>query len=425
MDIDESRKLWDIGMKAIQALEADRGILASGKEELYGCIFGRDSLLTSLLLLSVYEKTSDGYLLSLVRKVLVNLAKLQGREVNRQSGEEPGKIIHEFRPENHEHLTQNLEHPWYLYPDNVMRSYDTVDATPLFLIALEQYQRLSKDAEILELLKANAADALKWIMKNIDESPHGFVSYGIPADRTFGGLSVQSWMDSGESLFYEEENGSDKISERPPYPIAPVEVQAYAYKALSLWGQQEYAKTLKLKFANSFILPNGEIANAVDGKNRPLTATRSSIGHCLWAGWKSEEGAFESILPTAKIPEVIKRIMEPDMFVPGAGIRTLSALSTRFDANSYHNGSIWPHDTALIAEGIARAGYEHEAHKIREALLTAYEHFQTPIELFKYDDQGIGEYMSDSGQGACRLQAWSAAGLLATIAASNLIPTRA
>ena len=87
-------ELWDIGMDAIRTLEVDRGILASGREELYGCVFGRDSLITSLLLLRVYEKTKDAYLLALVRKVLVNLAKLQGRETNVESGEEPGKIIH-------------------------------------------------------------------------------------------------------------------------------------------------------------------------------------------------------------------------------------------------------------------------------------------------------------------------------------------
>jgi glycogen debranching enzyme len=415
---EDSEKLWDIGMKAIQALEVERGILASGKEELYGCVFGRDSLITSLLLLSVYEKTRDAYLLALVRNVLVNLAKLQGREVNRQSGEEPGKIIHEFRPDNHEHLTKNLEHPWYLYPDNVMRNYDTVDATPLFLIAVERYYRLSNDSEILELLQANVSDALSWLLRNSEESPNGFVEYHIHPERTYGGLSVQSWMDSGESLFFEDGD------ERPAYAIAPVEVQAYAYKALSVWAalspQQaekllEAAEKLKIRFAEKFILPNGSLAYAVDGQNRPLTSTRSSIGHCLWAGWQ-DEGDFNSILPHDTVDAVVKQLMAPDMFVPGAGIRTLSSTSSHFEANSYHNGSIWPHDTTMIAEGLERAGYAREAKEVRLALLHAYEYFQTPLELFVYDD-GLGEYHSPSGQGACRLQAWSAAGLLAILSA--------
>src|SRR5690606_16033181 len=98
--------LWNIGMDALRELETDRGIMASGREEIYGCVFGRDSLITALLLLRVYGKKKDPYLLQLVRKILIHLAKLQGREINVESGEEPGKIIHEYRTENHEHLTK-------------------------------------------------------------------------------------------------------------------------------------------------------------------------------------------------------------------------------------------------------------------------------------------------------------------------------
>ena len=418
-------ELWQIGMKAVQSLEVDRGILASAKEELYGCVFGRDSLITSMLLLHVYESTHDGYLLWLVRKVLINLSKLQGREVNRDSGEEVGKIIHEFRPENHEHLTKNREHPWFLYPDGVMRNYDTVDATPLFLMAVERYYRLSNDSQILELLRANIGDALQWVLGNLQTNQNGFVDYRVHPERKYGGLSVQSWMDSGESVFFEK-RGDTNAEEKPEYSISPIEVQAYAYRALMVWAaltKEEHpefseklylpAQILKQNFATFFVLPSddGSLAYALDGQNRPLTSARSSMGHCLWAGWRDADGIFNSILPDEVVPKVVDRIMAPDLFVPDAGIRTLSSNSSHFEANSYHNGSIWPHDTALIAEGLSLAGYEKEAKKVRDALLKAYEHFGTPLELFVYDG-ALQEYRSASGQGACQVQAWSAAALL-------------
>lgn len=414
-------ELWDIGMEAIRTLEVDRGILASGREELYGCVFGRDSLVSALLLLRVYEKTQDAYLLTLVRKVLVSLAKLQGREVNIESGEEPGKIIHEFRPENHEHLTQNQEHPWYLYPDGIMRNYDSVDATPLFLIALERYYRLSNDEGILDLLKGNVSDALAWLLAAMDAHQEGFVGYQLHPERTFGGLRVQSWMDSIESLFFEDRD------EVPAYTIAAVEVQAYAYRALSVWHLLlaleepdlsalllERARLLREGFYEHFMLPAGYPAFALDGQSRMLASARSSMGHTLWMGAR-DEGTFYSLLAPEDVGRVVDRLMKPDLFVAGAGIRTLSSESSHFQTNSYHNGSIWPHDTALVALGMRDAGFEKEASEVRAALLTAYEHFGVPLELFVFDSTLKG-YEGEGGQRSCQMQAWSAAGLLAILA---------
>ncbi|MES2931395.1 MAG: amylo-alpha-1,6-glucosidase [Patescibacteria group bacterium] len=414
-------ELWDIGMRAIRELEVDRGLLASGREELYGCVFGRDSLITSLLLLRVYEKTQDAYLLALVRKVLVNLAKLQGRETNIESGEEPGKIIHEFRPDNHERLTKDLEHPWYLYPDGVMRNYDSVDATPLFLITIERYYRLSNDEGILDLLKGNVSDALAWLLQSLEENQDGFVGYQVHPERTFGGLRVQSWMDSSGSLFFEDRD------EEPAYSIAPVEVQAYAYRALSVWHlllQEDEpdlaelllsrARDLRERFYEHFMLPNGTPAFALDGQSRMLPSVRSTMGHCLWMGAR-DEGVYYSLFAPEDVGRVVTRLMQPDLFVPEAGIRTLSEKSSHFNANSYHNGSIWPHDTALIALGMRDAGFEKEASEVRDAILNAYAVFEVPLELFVHDG-GLKDYKSGTGQGACQTQAWSAAGLLAILA---------
>ena len=157
------KKLWDVGHTSIRELETPQGILASGKAEIYGCLFGRDSLITSLTLLDVYERTRDVYYLALVRKVLTNLAKLQGNDVNIESGEEPGKIIHEFRPDNHAHLTAEGAPPWYVYPDDVMRNYDTADATPLFLMTLHAYLRASGDVNFVEGMLPSVRAALDWM----------------------------------------------------------------------------------------------------------------------------------------------------------------------------------------------------------------------------------------------------------------------
>lgn len=419
-------ELWQLGMKTIQELEADRGILASGRNELYGCIFGRDSLITSLLLLETYQKTKDAYFLALVRKILINLAKLQGREVNIESGEEPGKMIHEFRPDNHGHLTADLNHPWYLYPDGIMRNYDTVDATPLFLMACDRYYRIANDETFLSLIEANVRDALDWILSYGDGNEDCLIDYQFHPDRKSGGLRVQSWMDSAESVFFEDSD------EQPTYSIAPLEVQAYAYAALRAWGTHfaltdpTYGHTLLTRaddlkncFNKKYVTEGSEgleIAYAIDGKGAKLISARSSIGHCLWATWTDPAtGVADGIISDAHLEGFAARLMQHDLFVPEAGIRTLSSDSSKYEPNSYHNGSIWPHDTAIASLGLRTHNHPQEADQVRDAILNAYQEFQTAVELFVYDD-GLKEYLSDHGQRACQTQAWSAAALLALLA---------
>ena len=429
MSENEGTQLWELGLRTIRELEDDRGILASGREEVYGCIFGRDSLLTSLSLLRVhkndYQSDSSRDFLPLVRRVLENLAALQGTEINIESGEEPGKCIHEFRPNDHERLTKHAASPWYVYPDDAMRNYDSVDSTPLFLMTVHAYWKKSGDDDFVETLMPNIRAALMWITMYGDSDGDGFIDYRFHPDRSHGGLMVQSWMDSGESIFYEDNDT------RPPYPIAPVEVQAYAYVALRAWSDfftdrdadlaellDARASALKKRFNDSFVLlHNGSIslAYALDGGGRALKSPRSSMGHCLWAVYQRDaDSAPESILESRFIEGIARRLLARDMFVPSAGIRTLSSRSRRFDAMSYHNGSIWPHDTAMTAEGLENFGYHEEAKRVRSAIVKAYSHFNTPIELFAYS-RGFKEYRGLNGGGACRKQAWSAASLLSTV----------
>jgi glycogen debranching enzyme len=414
-------RLWDLGLKSIRELEVADGILASSRGEAYGCIFGRDSLITALQLLRIYERTRDPYFLRLTEKILRTLGNLQGRSVQIESGEEPGKIVHEFRPDNHAHLTALAESPWFIYPTGEMRNYDSVDSTPLFLMAVAEYARLTDDAAFVTSLLPNVRQALGWLMDYGDKNGDAFVDYTFHPERKFGGLSVQSWMDSAESLFYEDS------AERPPYPIAPVEVQAYAWVALRAWGDYfsdlhhdadrnlggrylARAEKLKVRFNEEFVLEGPRsvtLAYALDGRGKPLKSVRSTMGHVLWATYRGE-----SILYQRHVPSVRNRLLARDMFVPQAGVRTLSSASSRYDPVSYHNGSIWPHDTAMLAQGLETFGYQDDAARVRAALRQAYEYFETPIELYGYR-RGFKEYAHQSGQGgACRVQAWSAAALL-------------
>lgn len=404
----ERDALWELGLSSIKALEAEEGILASARSEAYGCLFGRDSLIVALALMRAYDRTRDEYFLSVVQKILRSLANLQGRAHNLQSGEEPGKIIHEYRTDGHEHLTRAATDPWYLYPDGILRSYDSVDATPLFLIAVDEYARRGDKKFVTTLMPAVRA-ALEWVQK-FDE----FITYTFHPDRTHGGLKVQSWMDSVESLFSEES------PERPPYPIAPVEAQAYAWSALTRWGEHERAARLKKKFNDTFVLKGPRtfsLAYALDGSGRALTAARSSMGHVLWACTQDASnrvGGPECVLDSVYIPSLRNRLLARDLFVPKAGIRTLSSRSSRYDPQSYHNGSIWPHDTAIAAEGLESFGYKEDAKRVRHALLEAYAHFKTPVELYAYH-RGLRPYKTAEGHEACKVQAWSAAALLAVL----------
>jgi glycogen debranching enzyme len=414
---------WVLGRQAIQTLETETGILASGSNELYGCIFGRDSLITALKLLRIGKARGNDEFLPLVRKILLNLIVLQGKEVNIESGEEPGKCIHEFRPSGHEHLTKNSAKPWYVYPDAVMRNYDSVDATSLLLIALFRFWQASCDSMFLDQVMPAVRAALAWQMSG-DSNGDGFIDYEFSEARTSGGLVTQSWMDSQESVFFETE------SNKPIYPLAPVEVQAYAYMAYRLWAGHfakvepdfaamlnQRADTLKRLFNEKYPTedPDGNIylAFKLDGNGQALRSVRSNMGHVLWASLNREDdGVVDCILSPELVPSVVARLMMHDMFEPKAGIRTLSTLSDRYQPNSYHNGSIWPHDNALIAEGFEIHGFYKEAQKIYDAILSAIGEFETPIELFVYENSKFKDYLSVSGQGACRIQAWSAAAIL-------------
>jgi glycogen debranching enzyme len=306
-----------------------------------------------------------------------------------------------------------------------MRNYDTVDATPLFLMTAYSYFNISGDKEFIESILPKIRLAINWLYSYGDTNNDGFIDYRLHPDRKYGGLKTQSWMDSSESVFFEKGDAT------PSYPIAPVEVQAYAFVALISWSEyfslsdvhfseelRKRAEDLKQKFNARFVIKevNGDIslASAIDGTGRPLISPRSSMAHVLYAIYKKHDGTSKSILDEQFVEPLIRRLFRRDLYVSQAGIRTLSSKSRAFDPFSYHNGSIWPHDTSIFAEGLENFGHAREAAIVRNSLVRAYKHFKTPIELFAYTKGKFLEYGNEK-QHACRVQAWSAASLLNAI----------
>lgn len=402
-------------------LATQEGINASSRNEIYGCIFGRDSAITILKILKVFSKRTDPQLLEISRRSLLTLISLQGKEINIESGEEPGKYIHEFRKDNYHHLL-NISKPWYIYDDGIFRNYESIDATPLMLIALHRYWQLTKDKEFLSLIMPSVEKALQWLLTYADKDNDFLVEYTVPSEKRSGGLAVHSWTDSHESLMQSD-------GKFPLYPIAAVEVQAYVWLALKIWADfyqeqpndissvlSERAKHMKEKFNETFIITDENsifAAQALDGhKNKIATITANPL-LCLWATYFSRE-IKECILDEKYIPEIVNRVFQKDMFDEEAGIRTMSTKSPTYiaDHTSYHNGSFWPVLNGLIYEGLVNWNFEKHAGILKEASLKAIYHFQSPIELYMKDENGYMEYLAPNGQKGCRYQAWSAAAVL-------------
>ncbi len=419
LTIAEREALRELGLSTLRGLSTPEGVLASGRSEAYGCIFGRDSLIIALKLLAAYERTPDAEALGIARTILMGIVKLQGKALVPESGEEPGKCIHEWRPTDHERLSQ-ANPPWYVYPDGQLRNYEGVDETALLLWTMGRYLELVHDAGDREHFIPHAKAAYEWILNYGDSNGDGFTDFAPRTDWTYGGLTVQSWMDSHDSVFHED--GTELT-----WPVAPVEVQAYTYAAFRTWSKlleeddvewsaelASKARELKTRFNAAFMLENGDVlANAIDGSGRQVRTVRSCQGHVLFAG-VLQNGNFDCILEEAAIPPLVARLMEDDLFDPLGGIRTLSSRSPRYDAQSYHNGPIWPHDAGMIAEGFEKAGYGHEAALVREAVGSALHKLQSPYEYYTMiDGEPKPGFEENGGHGSCKVQGWTAATLYA------------
>ena len=328
----------------------DDDVVAAGAPW-FMALFGRDSLLTSYLMLPYVPRLAFG--------TLNTLARLQGREVNPRTEEQPGKILHEVR------LGADLSIA--LGGDSVY--YGSIDSTPLFVQLCGRALRWGADIERLRALRPAINRALEWIVEFGDQDGDGFVEYERMSDR---GLLNQGWKDSQDSMSFST-GGLARA------PIALAEVQGYCFAAFeaaaqleTVWGDlaaaqswRDRAADLKKRFHDAFWLPElGFYAMALDRDKAPLDVVSSNIGHCLWTGIVDESVASQ----------VVDRLMAPDMFT-GFGIRTLSSDAPRFNPASYHNGSVWPHDTTIAAAGMAYVGRRDAAATVTSGLLDTLEAF--------------------------------------------------
>ena len=348
-------------------------------------LFGRDALLTSWLALPF-----DPHLVS---GTLHTLATYQGRRVDLMSEEEPGKILHEVR--------LGVDPARALGASSVY--YGSVDSTPLYVVLLDEAVRWGLPLETARALLPVADAALDWVTGYGDLDGDGFVEYQRKTDR---GLVNQGWKDSTDAIAF-----SDGHPVRGP--IALCEVQAYVHAAFqarahlaqifdepdvaSRW--QAKAADLRQAFDAAFWMPDkGHYALALDGNKRQADVLSSNIGHCLWGGIALPE----------RVDELAGHLLGPALF-SGWGIRTLADTMPTYNPVSYHNGSVWPHDSVLTAIGLARYGRHDDSARVARGLVAASVAFNGRLpELFCGFDRAVHP-MPIPYPTSCSPQAWAAA----------------
>jgi glycogen debranching enzyme len=382
-----NRSLVDLAALRIRPREQDvRHAMPAGGVPWFLAAFGRDSLITS------YEALP--FKPTLAAAALELLAEYQATERDDFRDAEPGKIMHELRRGKLASLGIDPHSPYY----------GAHDTTQLFLIVLDEYERWTGDAELVRKLEPNARAAIGWIDDFGDLDGDGFLEY---ESRSAKGLKNLCWKDSDDSIQFAD-------GREPVGPIATCEIQGYTYDARlraarlarELWDDEELAIEQELKagklrdkFNREFWSDElGTYVLALDGEKRQVDAVASNAGHLLWSG----------IVPKSRARAVADRLLREDMFT-GWGIRTLSSEMRGFNPLEYHNGTVWPHDTALCAAGMRRYGLRTHAGRVCEAIFDAAVAFEHRLpELFagfQRDETDIPVPYPD----ALAPQAWAAA----------------
>jgi len=382
---DELRHAFDQSVADLAALRlrhGDAGMLPAAGMPWFMTVFGRDTIITSLQTMLLGPELGVS--------ALETLADLQADVDDPAIDAEPGKIVHELR-------SGRAAEKWF------HRYYGTVDATPLYLVLLSEVWRWTGDEELARRFREPALRALAWIDTHGDRDGDGFVEY----ERRSDGLENQSWKDSGDSQRFRDGRFAAT-------PIAPAEVQGYVYDAKrrlaevarEAWGDAELAARLnreaaelQKRFDAAFWVPDrgGYYALALDRDKRRVDALCSNIGHLLWSG----------IVPEARVDPIVDALMRHELW-SGWGFRTMSTSDAAYSPLSYHNGTVWPHDTALAAWGLARNGRWHALHRVATALFEAGRHFAWSLpEVFAGFDRSDTPFPIGYPT-AARPQAWAA-----------------
>jgi glycogen debranching enzyme len=336
------RSKGDLGALLIDDDAGGRPFVAAGAPW-FMTLFGRDSLLTAWMALPLNVGLSVG--------TLQQLAVAQGHRIDPITEEQPGRILHEIRrgPASSDVLGGTIY-------------YGSVDSTPLFVMLLVESWRWGADEEFVRSLLPAADAALDWAARYGDRDRDGFIEYRRATDR---GLINQGWKDSFDGI----NHASGRTAEPP---IALCEVQGYHYAALlaraelaEAFGEpatagrlRARADALQARFLDAFWLPEqGWYAIALDGGKRAVDALTSNIGHCLWTG----------IATDAHAEVIVERLAREEMD-SGFGLRTLATTMGGYNPMSYHNGSVWPHDTAIAIAGLLRYGHVPGAVQLAERL---------------------------------------------------------
>jgi glycogen debranching enzyme len=348
-------------------------------------IFGRDSLIVSLQSIPFVPK--------LAQSTLRILSARQGTRNDPFRDEEPGKILHEQR---FGELTAFEERPHSPY-------FGAADSTPLFLVLLDEYERWTGDRDLVQELEPAARKALDWIDQYGDRDHDGYVEYERRNAET--GLENQCWKDSWNSIQFAD-------GTLAKLPRATCEIQGYVYDAKvrcarlarQVWDDealadrlQHEAAELKRRFNTDFWLADRQyFAVALDGDKRPVDSLTSNIGHLLWSG----------IVDDDKVPAVVSHLMGERLF-SGWGVRSMAVGDAGYNPIGYHLGTIWPHDTGLIALGLRRCGYPAEASQLALGILEAATFFdgRLPEAFAGYGRDSVAfpvEYPT-----ACSPQAWA------------------